>query len=95
MTPHLWHSSTKPAQANLASPIKLQYKLIKLVYRAYRVLNVYLLNQETPCMMPNCASFLLLNDNLHCFIGLKIPALFACCSFWNHNTSPSIFLHRS
>ena len=26
MTPHLWHSRTKPAQANLANPIKLRNK---------------------------------------------------------------------
>ena len=58
--------------------------------------SVFLLTQEMPCKMLDCISSIFLNENLHCFICLKTtPAFFACCSFWNNNTSPSVFLQRS
>ena len=63
MTPHLWHSSTKPAQANLANPIKLQHKLIKLIMEC---------TQDIRCVSFNSVCLTVVNGYLHCFIDVKL-----------------------
>ena len=55
---------------------------------------VFLSTHETRCLMPLLCHFPFLNDYHNCWSLVSKPALFACCSFRNHNTPPSVFLHR-